>query len=176
MSGRIRRAAGGLMIGAVAASGLAGPAAGQQILDGATADLVLGVLTEDRQTGLLKQDSAGDPLIEATIDTVRYQIFFYDCRSEPAAKVCGSLQFTASFPMRKGLTLERVNAYNTNARYVQSYLTQDEMLRLDMSVAITGGVTRANLLYYVKQWGRALVAFEEDVYADAPSAPGTPAR
>lgn len=150
---------------AIAAALILTPAAAsaQQIYESVTGDDLVEILTEVGYTAELGVDNVGEPMINGQIEGVAYTLFFYRCNDE-TPKQCLDLQFNSEFAFQKPVTLEMVNAYNTNNRFGQAYIDKDGRTSLDMSVTVQGGLTRQAIKENIDWWKVALTSFEEKIF------------
>lgn len=80
----------------------------------------------------LTEDSYGDPLIDFRYEGEHFSLFFYDCEENTN---CLSLQFYSGYQTTEPVSLETINAWNTEYRFVRAYLTDEGVSRIEMDVA-----------------------------------------
>jgi hypothetical protein len=108
----------------------------------------------------LDEDSTGDPRIMGRISGTGYAILFYGCSS---GSRCKSLQFYAPWKTSKKISLEKINKWNKEKRYVKAHLDSDDDPIIQFDVELEYGMSRRNLEECFKDWELALDAFKKDV-------------
>jgi hypothetical protein len=110
----IAAAGAALTLGALAA----GPASAAAIPDG-------GVTIEDMARFLQSKGykaeikgTGADRYIASGAGGLNFVVYFYDCRSSR----CASIRFEADFDLTDGLSMAKINEWNTNKRYLKGNL------------------------------------------------------
>lgn len=119
-----------------------------------------GLATLMRDAGfrtLLTTDAQGDPRIISATSVVTFSVYFYGCT---ANENCQSIQFSAGFDLKEGMTADQLNDWNTSKRYAKTYLDaeSDPYVQMDINLA-HGGVSQMNMLYSLAIWNRLLSDF-----------------
>jgi hypothetical protein len=84
----------------------------------------------------VKKTDSGEAYVESTSDGTKFQIWLYDCKKAR----CASIQFEASFDLKDGLGVDKVNEWNRKKRYVRLWLDdeKDPIFQYDVNVAPGG--------------------------------------
>ncbi len=107
----------------------------------------------------LTTDSVGDPLVEFRVNAETYQVFFYDCTDN---KDCLSLQFYSGYKTEVPPTLEALNTWNSERRFVRAYRSDDGAARIEMDVATSqDGVTYRDFADLYSLWMERVSQFED---------------
>lgn len=79
----------------------------------------------------LDKDDLGDPLIVSGSSGTTFVIYFYECEN---GKDCRSLQFEASYGVKKKNNYENINKYNKEFRWGKGHIDKegDPILRMDI--------------------------------------------
>lgn len=108
----------------------------------------------------LTEDSVGDPLVEYRSNGDKLSLFFYDCEDNVD---CQAVQFYAGY-RDGGVSLEALNSWNTERRFVRSYLTDDGVARIEMDVATSNdGLTYRDFDALLDLWLDSVVLFENHI-------------
>ena len=103
--------------------------------EGVSGAEVVKVLQDAGYRAQLDKDDDGDPRIVTKMSGATVHVVFYDCAQDR----CGSLQLAVALDLDRGFTLEGINRFNSQYRYVRAYL-DDEMdpyLQFDFEVLHT---------------------------------------
>ena len=133
---------------------------GVQLVTGSTYDLILASLEKSGFTGELTTDSEGDPLIKSTDKDEPFSVHFYGCTE---GKDCEFVQFTSGWNMDNGITLAKIEEWNSNKVWGQAYRDDDKDPWLGLAVNLKGGVTVENFDDTVDWWRVILDQFEEHI-------------
>lgn len=120
------------------AAALAWPAAADAAIartGGVSGAEVVKVLQDAGYRAQLDTDDDGDPRVVTKMSGATVHVVFYDCERDR----CGSLQLVVALDLEQGFTLEGVNRFNSQYRYVRAHL-DDEMdpyLQFDFEVLHT---------------------------------------
>lgn len=100
-------------------------------------------------------DEGGDPMLESSIDDVRFNIYFFECKSD-----CMSIQFSAGFDLDTPLPMEMVNVWNRDRRFGRVYLDKmgDPFIEMDIGLA-DDGIGRKNFDDALETWRILLSEF-----------------
>lgn len=111
----------------------------------------------------LTKDSVGDPLIEAKMDGLVYNIYFYGCTE---GENCGSIQFETGWSEdSRKITLDEINDWNNRKLFAHSLLNKSGNVRLRMDVLLRHGSTEKNLDGYFDVWSTLMKEFQNTVIA-----------
>ncbi|ATQ41402.1 YbjN domain-containing protein [Caulobacter mirabilis] len=131
-----------ILAAGVALAAISSAAAAQTIhKDGMTAQEVVSWLHKSGYKAELTKDSQGDPKINSAAGGVNFAIHFYDC----AASRCKAIQFSAGFDLKDGFTLEKINAWNREHRYLKGYLDKEMDPYVEYDVNVNAGRTISGL-------------------------------
>lgn len=146
--------------GLVLAISLAAPATAQQVL-ASNPQSVMDYFFQNGIPAQLATDGVGDPLVEFRHESDTMQVFFYDCIDNLN---CLSLQFYAGYRVDKGVTLETINSWNTDRRFVRSYMTDEGAARIEMDIA-TGydGISHTDFTEVYNLWIESVGLFEQRI-------------
>jgi hypothetical protein len=97
----------------------------------------------------LVTDSDGDPMIESDAAAYHFDLYFYGCEQH---KNCDSLRFEIAFRKEPDNTLELVNKWNANHRFLQASVKPDGRLMVSYDLATIGGVTDRNMADVLDWW------------------------
>lgn len=108
------------------------PQASAQEGRGITGPEMVAILQEQGYRARLGSDEEGDPKIDTAMNGVNATVFFYDCDDGR----CGALQFRCGLDLERGWSLEALNAFNREYRYVNAWLDdeRDPFLEFDFEV------------------------------------------
>jgi hypothetical protein len=105
----------------------------------------------------LETDNLGDPVIRSSSTGVDFSIYFYDCTNN---KRCKSLHLTAGYDLPEGATLEAMQQWNADKRFVSAYLDDESDPFLQMDINTEGGITEENLERSFELWQSLKGEFE----------------
>ena len=109
----------------------------------------------------LSSDSVGDPLVEFRVNSDTQQIFFYDCTEN---QNCLALQFYSGYRLDNPVSLETVNSWNTDRRFVRAYRTDDGAARIEMDIATSkDGISSRDFKDLYDLWVESVGLFEERI-------------
>jgi len=145
-------------VGAITVLALASATLGQDAITGSNIDAVLQAASQQGEANLAAQPN-GDPLINAEIGGVAYQIFFRNCTE---GTDCEDLNFYLGFLDNKP-SLEQINAWNISKRFSRAYLDQDNDACVEMDLDLVQGVSPAYLDAQVAIWRMVVTQFAEHV-------------
>lgn len=149
-----------VITGLTLAFGLAAPAAAQQVL-ASNPQSVIDYFFQAGVPAQLTTDSVGDPLVEFRVDADTYQVFFYDCTDNSD---CLALQFYTGYRVDGDVTLDIINGWNMDRRFVRAYMTDEGAARIEMDIA-TGadGVSQRDFGELYNLWLESVRLFEERI-------------
>lgn len=89
--------------------------------DGMTAKEVQAWLSESGYRAELAKDDEGESYVKSASDGVNFDAHLYDCKKDR----CASMQFIAGFDMDTKLELAKINAWNSDKRYVDGFIDDE---------------------------------------------------
>lgn len=104
-----------------------------------------------------------NPVLTANDDGLKFGLYFANCDE---GKECQSVEFHAGFKNHK-LTLETINEWNREKRFVRAYLDKDGDVALSMDVK-PGGMERKLFVDHLAIWSSLLAQFEDRAYPPEP--------
>lgn len=111
----------------------------------------------------LTTDSDGNPKIIGTASKSTYWILFLDCQSSSG---CLGLEFYVSYSLDVQPTLEKVDKFNADFRYVRAFTNDKGDPRMMMDILVRdGGMDKKTFLEYVRLWTVIMPSFEEMIGA-----------
>ena len=143
------------VVSALAALALAGPALARDLpAGGMTATDIANWLTQDSYPSQVKPDptTAGDQIISTTIDGADTDIYLYDCSGDGDARRCTSIQYVTGSAPDPRYTVERVNGWNVNHRYIRAYRTASGSLYGEYDLDVSPGGTYEMLEDSLQNW------------------------
>lgn len=136
----------------------------QEAVSGLTPAEVRAWLIEKGATVEEPQNIEGQTLLRVNDGSANWLIFFYGC---DAAGRCQDIQFAASV-VADGLSLDQINAWNREQRFVKAYLQPSQTTPtavLQFDVLLSGGLGVEQLNDPTVVWLELLAAFVESVFA-----------
>ncbi|MDY6961645.1 MAG: YbjN domain-containing protein [Pseudomonadota bacterium] len=125
----------------------------QPLLAGADSDAVLASAKGYGEATLAAQPN-GDPLINGTMDGIRYQIYFRNCT---AGADCEDINLYAGFSSQP--SLETINNWNRDKRFSRAYLDETGDAVIEMDLDMVAGVTPEYLDSQMKLWPQIIGQF-----------------
>jgi hypothetical protein len=147
-------------LAAVAAGALlATQAQAYQIKDGGiSAQEVAMVLQSKGYAAAVGVDDDGDPKVTSAADGTRFTIFFYGCKH---TERCSSLTFQSAFHIEGGMTLERINAWNKDKRFLKGWLDNVNDPYVEMDLDVEHGFLTEGLANNIDTWTAWLPEFKK---------------
>jgi len=108
-------------------------------------------------------DSDGRPVLHGEIDGVFYSMVLYGC---DAPTGCENVQFYASFVSDDRNTLEFVNDWNRDQRWLTAFLEDDGDVVIALTTNIRHGVLRQNFMDTFDLWVSLMMQFYDHIYED----------
>mgnify|MGYP005998535175 CR=1 FL=1 len=127
-------------------------------VDGSSPQYIAKLISDEGYRAQLENDSDGDPRIRSAAEGVKFSIRFYGCKSP---RGCTSIQFSAGFDMKDGMTLKRANEWNRGKRFGKVYLDEENDPYIQMDVNTDFGVTDKNFLDTFDYWQLLLKSFND---------------
>lgn len=149
-----------IVTGLALALSIAAPASAEQIL-ASNPQSVINFFFEQGVPAQLTTDSVGDPLVEFRVDGDTGQVFFYDCTDNTN---CLALQFYAGYKQDNPVSLETINSWNTDRRFVRAYRTDEGAARIEMDIATShDGISSTDFADLYSLWNESVGLFEERI-------------
>jgi hypothetical protein len=141
-------------------SGDSAPAGGVQLITGSTFDEMIASFKRNGFTVEMTEDSDGQPVLKSTDKNEPFSVYFYSCTE---GKDCGFVQFSTGWNMDNGITLAKIEEWNSTKVWGQAYRDEDKDPWLSMAVNLKGGVTVENFDDTVDWWKFILREFETHI-------------
>ncbi len=144
---------------------LAGPAAADSVMRDISADELVKIMRGQGFAAQADTASDGTPLIVARLGQVKFGVTTYGCKGAKGAMRCSRLQFVTVFDLQNAPSMEAVmamNAYNNKRLFGRAYIDPQGDAILDMTVNLSRGVTRDNLVDNMTVWTGVLSNFMSD--------------
>jgi len=139
---------------------VAGVPAAAQTVQATRPETIMKALQDAGYRATLSKDNGGDPLIKSGAAGVDFSVLFYNCTEN---KDCKTIQFYAGF-VKKGLTLETMNKWNTNHRFARAYLDDEKDPRIEMDLDLdNGGMSAALFKANIATWESLLGDFQKAI-------------
>ncbi len=107
----------------------------------------------------LTKDRWDDPLVDASVNGVRYQILFYECT--PAKDVCQNIQFYAAWETEGGVSMTSINKWNQTKRFGTAFIDNENDASIGMTANLEGGVSDRNLRSRFEYWILVMNEFQQ---------------
>ncbi|MBV9997072.1 MAG: YbjN domain-containing protein [Caulobacteraceae bacterium] len=100
---------------------------------GISAEEVAQVLQAKGYKAEIGKDNEGDPKVTSAADGSKFTVFFYGCQHTAR---CTSLTLQSGFHLEGGMTMERINAWNKDNRFLKGWLdnVNDPFVEMDIEV------------------------------------------
>lgn len=124
-------------------------------------DTVLGYFKDSGFPSKLTVDNVGDPLVEVKYFGTSFEVYFYGCSNNVN---CTSVQFYSGYRTDGRVTLEQINQWNAENRFIRGYVTDEGAARIETD-AYTGqdGLSSDDFDSLVNIWLRGLTDFETEI-------------
>jgi hypothetical protein len=106
----------------------------------------------------IQTSSEGKRTISSGVEGGGFHISQYDCKG---GTVCGSLQFWVGFDTKGSFTLDQINTWNRENRWVRTYIDKVNDPWVEMDIDLTPGGTYENLNDEFAIWRDSLHRFRE---------------
>lgn len=152
----------GMLAGFVIAGLGAGGAVAQQgrLVTASTFDLMIASFERNGFQVELTSDGV-NPQIKSTARSDPFTVHFYGCDQE--GENCGFIQFTTGWNLEFGITLAKIEEWNSTKVFGQAYRDADKNPWLSMAVNLKGGVSVENFDDTVDWWKFVLREFEKHI-------------
>ncbi len=127
----------GAALGVAAADG-----AGAQMVDAARPQSVVAAMELAGYRTVLETLPEGTTAIRSSANGMGFSVYFDDCNAP--GRGCKSLVFMAWYETRPSWTIQRVNQWNSEKKFLRAYIDRDGDLRADYWLTTVGGLTQGN--------------------------------
>lgn len=149
----------GKMAVAAVALGAGAPVAAQTV-EASKPETIMIALRDAGYRAVLSKDNSGDPMIKSGASGVDFSVLFYNCTEH---QDCKTVQFYAGF-VKKGLTLEAMNKWNTEHRFGRAYLDDEKDPRIEMDLDLDrGGMSAGLFKANIATWESLLGDFQKAI-------------
>jgi hypothetical protein len=135
-----------------------------KLIDGSSFDEMIASFDRNGLSVELTEDDQGAPQLKSTDKGEPFSVYFYSCTDGEA---CGFIQFSTGWNMENGITLAKIEEWNSTKVWGQAYRDEDKDPWLSMAVNLKGGVTVENFDDTVDWWKFILREFETHIGWDA---------
>lgn len=105
-----------------------------------------------------------DPYIESTRNGLKFLVLFMNCSE---GRNCKTLQYYMGFSDAKGISFEKLNAWNKEKRFARAYRDNDGDPVLEMDVDLDfDGIPRENLGETFNTWASLMDSFRQFVFEE----------
>ena len=109
----------------------------------------------------LTTDNNGNPKIIGSASRSTYWILFLDCDSSVG---CLGVEFYVSYDMQTKPSLEQINQFNEDFRYIRASINQYDQPSMYMDVLVRdGGLSKDAFLEYVRLWHAIVPEYENTI-------------
>lgn len=129
----------------VVAAGMLGAAAGPaaaQMVDAARPQSVVTAIQEAGYRAALETAKSGKPLIRSAANGSGFTVLFDDCDAQN--RNCRSLVFVSWYKPKPGWTIERLNKFQDEKKFLRVYFDKDGDMVADYWITTLGGLPDAN--------------------------------
>jgi hypothetical protein len=124
---------------------------GPTILSEASPDAIVDALEQAGYEVEIVKDDDGDPKINSTDKSQPFGVHFYDCDDEH--EHCHYVQITQGWNLKKGITLDKIDKWNSDNVWGQAYRDDEKDPWLALVINFDGGVTPEYLNVMIDWWG-----------------------
>lgn len=149
---------------AIAASAalMSHPVAGEELLDAADPQKLVGMIRDLGYRAQLEKDAVGDPLIKSSVGGTRFAIIFYGC-DEERHDACDFVLYKVGYDLHEGIELDLVNQWNATQLVGRAYRDDVDDPWLEMPWNLDGGVSRQNFESTFEWWELSVGQFEDHI-------------
>ncbi len=109
----------------------------------------------------MSTDDQGNPKIIGTASRSTYWVLFLDCQSSDG---CLGVEFYVSYELDTKPSLETMNQFNNDYRYIRAFTNDDGQPRMMMDVLMRDdGLGKATFLEYLRLWTVIMPSFEDAI-------------
>jgi len=128
------------------------------LLSDVSADDIVAIMQEEGYRAKGGVDNEGYPEIESSAQGVNFWVQFYNCTGEIKTP-CSSISFATWLTPNETPTMEALNTFNAENRYVRAFLDSAGNTVLVMDIEAAGGVTPDNIGSWLGWWDTQLGEF-----------------
>jgi hypothetical protein len=136
------------------------PSGSIKLIDGSSFDEMIASFERNGLSVELTEDDQGAPQLKSTDKSEPFSVYFYSCTDGEA---CGFIQFSTGWNMENGITLAKIEEWNSTKVWGQAYRDEDKDPWLSMAINLKGGVTVENFDDTVDWWKFILREFETHI-------------
>jgi hypothetical protein len=137
------------LLGVLAGSAVAPAMAQERLVDIRQPAAVTKAMQDAGYRATLKRTKDGEPYIDSAANGSNFTVHFYGCKDE---KDCGSLQFFAWYKKEPWYSLDLVNRWNADKRFLKVAIDKDGDLSTYLDVAAVGQTTAENFADWIDWW------------------------
>jgi len=135
----------------------AGAAASRDLPSGGvTRQDVAAWLQRQGQTATIHADSAGEIIVTSSSGGVNWDIYFYRC----TAGRCTDIQYAAGWTEIASMSLDKVNQWNRDKRYIRAYFGPKNAVWGEYDVVLSPGGSWEQLDASLRDWISAVQRFK----------------
>ena len=129
------------------------------IIDGRDIEQLANILREQGFQARIGKSSDGQPRINSAAGGVNFSVTTYSCT--PESKGCSIDFFTYWKTASKPLSLEKINDWNREWRFLKAYNDKDGDLNLVFNIELTGGISKRAFVRNFERWTSMLAKFDK---------------
>ncbi|MFP4002462.1 MAG: YbjN domain-containing protein [Alphaproteobacteria bacterium] len=144
---------------------LAAPASARTIMKDISADELVKIMRAQGFSAQADTAADGTPMVIARLGQVKFGVTTYGCKGRQGAMRCSRLQFVTVFDLQgapSSQAMMAMNAYNNKRLFGRAYIDPEGDAILDMTINLSRGITRDNLVDNVTVWTGVLSNFMSD--------------
>lgn len=145
---------------ALGAASAAGGAIAEPLAYGVTARDITQALEAKGYQAVVGTDDVGDPKVTSTVVETPLSVFFYGCDGLPR---CGSIVLQSAFHVPGGQSLDKINAWNRDKRWLKCWLDKAGVTFCEMDIDAEEGVTAEQLVHHLSLWEGSIAEFKESL-------------
>lgn len=136
-----------------------GQAEAGDLVEGRDIEQLAAILREQGFQARVGKSSNGQPRITSAAGGVNFSITTYSCT--PESKGCSIDFFTYWKMSARPMSLERVNDWNREWRFLKAYNDKEGDLNLVFNIELTGGISKAAFVRNFQRWTSMLARFDK---------------
>ncbi|WP_166652405.1 YbjN domain-containing protein [Enterovirga rhinocerotis] len=129
------------------------------LIDGRDIEQLAAVLRELGFQAKIGQSSNGQPRITSAAQGINFSITTYSCSAD--SKSCSIDFFTFWRMGGKSMSLERINDWNREWRFLKAYNDKEGDLNLVFNIELTGGISKTAFTRNFQRWTSMLARFDK---------------
>jgi len=104
---------------------------------------------------------SGDPMITSAAGGTKFQILFMNCTDH---KACSTVEFYSGYHLDKPNSVDHINAFNQDKRFVRAYVDKENDPVVEMDVDLDkGGMSDALFIDNFEVWAAVLADYERHI-------------